>query len=69
MGDDELIEVVLEGLQKKQQRFDAALKFATSSILFGDTESGMYRQPNLSEAVEMADELIAELEETRTKGT
>jgi hypothetical protein len=51
----------------QQQRFEAALKFATSSMLFGDQESGEYRQPTFNEAIEMADVLIAKLEETRTK--
>jgi hypothetical protein len=58
---------IQEELQKRQQRFEAALKFATSSMLFGTQESGTYRQPTFDEAVQMADDLIAKLEEPRKK--
>jgi hypothetical protein len=54
-------------LQKERMRFDAALKFATTSMLFGSIESGTYRQPTFDEAIQMADHLIEKLGETRTK--
>ncbi len=45
----------------QQQRFEAALKFATTSI------GEHLGSPTVYDAIEMADELLAKLEETRTK--
>ncbi len=53
-----------EELQKSQQRFEAALKFATTDMEYGDKvlrQRGT-RQPSFDEAITMADELIAKLE-------
>jgi hypothetical protein len=48
-----------------QQRFEAALKFATSDVqLLSD---GSYCKPSFQTAINMADDLIAQLEESRTK--
>ena len=49
--------------QHNQQRFEAALKFATSKTWW-DSE---FRTLPIYEAVKRADELIAHLEETHTK--
>jgi hypothetical protein len=59
MGDWELA----YELQKDQQRFEAALKFATTDCIM--LSNGTYMKPGLDQAIEMADALIAKLEEPR----
>jgi hypothetical protein len=53
-----------EYFQIQQQRFEAALKFATTDCTM--LSNGTYMKPCLSDAVKMADDLIAKLEQTRT---
>jgi hypothetical protein len=50
---------------KNQQRFEAALAFAT----YPTWDKGEHRESPIYRAVELADELIAKLEETRTRKT
>ncbi len=56
---------IKEALQLRNQRFISALKFATTEMTFDDAYSstGQRRRiPNINEAIEMADDLIARLE-------
>ena len=48
-----------EALQLRHQRFIAALRFATTEMVYGD---GAYKHPNFDEAIDMADTLIKKLE-------
>ena len=50
-----------------QQRFEAALKILTTKSEYPDHITGDMGYPDVYEAIRQADELIAHLEETRTK--
>ncbi len=56
---------IQEEFQKEQQRFEAALRFAT--VECDEREGGRMDYPTLYSAIGMADELLAKLEETRMK--
>ena len=54
---------ITEALQLRNQRFKAALRFATTEHDFVDERRHLtVRRPTADEAIAMADELIAKLE-------
>jgi len=57
---------VTKFFQDRQQRFEAALKFATTRMEkgLGMTGPKERQQPTFDEAIQMADQLLAKLEET-----
>ncbi len=57
---------LFEVLQKKQQRFEAALKYCTIECAESQTEPGRMDYPTYQEAIKLADGLLAVLEEPRT---
>ena len=55
---------VTKFFQDRQQRFEAALKFATTPCDYPDHYDGTMDFPSIDEAIRMADKLLLQLEET-----
>lgn len=55
---------VTKYFQDRQQRFEAALKFATTTCDYPDRWDGNMNYPTMDRAIQMADELLTKLEET-----
>ena len=55
---------VTKYFQDRQQRFEAALKFATTKCEYPSSSYGSISFPSMDTAIQKADELLTKLDET-----